>query len=353
MTKFRIQVIITSLLISSLGIFLGGCAQNCAQNNKSLFSQLNGHSIIIESNNKQSMSRWITTDGKTKTNIHNQLSYLESCISKKFDLNLIKGQHLPLQLQNGVQYLDPEKDKNEIKLLSYNGETGVFYVTWKYTADQQKIFDLYRKLEAISYFETIKGRTTDYDEPINLSIEQVRNIIKKKIPEITNDEISMIKYSKKLDFKLYFNAVPDIFSELGLFKNQAKYSFKDDGVLDKNISSKPVLKLKWFNWSLMSLLLKDKITEKLKNGWFDYFYFYIKWHKYADEDSSFIYLVCNKLGQLIPELTFNFYEYFSLAHTELFVGKKVPVDLYFKYPKLKIIWSVKIQVKGYDHILPY
>ena len=353
MTKFRIQVIITSLLISSLGIFLGGCAQNCAQNNKSLFSQLNGHSIIIESNNKQSMSRWITTDGKTKTNIHNQLSYLESCISKKFDLNLIKGQHLPLQLQNGVQYLDPEKDKNEIKLLQYNGETGVFYVTWKYTADQQKIFDLYRKLEAISYFETIKGRTTDYDKPINLSIEQVRNIIKKKIPEITNDEISMIKYSKKLDFKLYFNAVPDIFSELGLFKNQAKYSFKDDGVLDKNISSKPVLKLKWFNWSLMSLLLKDKITAELKGPepWIDYFDFYIKEHKYADEDSCFISdVVCYQLGRFIPELTFNFYEYFSLSHTELFVGKKVPVDLYFKYPKPEIAWVTTIYVKGYDEI---
>ena len=350
MTKFRIQVVITSLLISSLGIFLGGCAQNYAQNNKSLFSQLNGHSIIIESNNKQSMSRWISTNIKTEPNINNQLSYLESCISKKFDLNLAKGQHLPFQLQNGVQYLDPEKDKNEIKLLLYNGETGVFYVTWKYTADQQKIFDLYRKLEAIpsEHFETIKGRTTDYDEPINLSIKQVRNIIKKKIPEITNGEISMIKYSKKLDFKLYFNAVPDIFSELGLFKNQAKYSFKDDGVLDKNISKKLVLKLKWFNWSLMSLLLKDKITDWL-NNWFDYFDFYIKEHKYADEDSCFISdVVCYQLGQHISELTFDLYKYFSLSHTELFVGKKVPVDLYFKYPKLGIIWSVKIQVKGYD-----
>ena len=100
--------------------------------------------------------------------------------------------------------------------------------------------------------------------------------------------------------------------------------------------------------------LKNQIVEKLKNGWFDYFYFYIKWHKYADEDSSFIYLVCNHVGQLIPGLTFDLYKYFSLSHTELFVGKKVPVTLYFnednKYADLGIAWVTTIYVKGYDQI---
>ena len=57
MKKFSVNVIIISLLISSLGIFLSVCTQNGAQNNKSLFSQLNGHSINIKPNNKQSMSR--------------------------------------------------------------------------------------------------------------------------------------------------------------------------------------------------------------------------------------------------------------------------------------------------------
>ena len=350
MTKFRIQVIITSLLISSLGIFLGGCAQNCAQNDKSLFSQLNGQSINIKPNNQQSMSRWIITNIKTEPNIHNQLSYLESCISKQFHLNLKKGQHIPFE-KNEMQYLDPNPEKkNEIKLLS-NGKKGSFYVTWAYTNDQKQILKLYRKLWAIpsEHSEIITGRTTDYEQPINLSIEQVRNIIQTAAPSITNKEKSMIKFLKKSDLKLYFNAVKDIFPELGLFKNQAKYSFKDDGALGKNIN-KPVLKLKWYNLSLMSLLFKDEITEKLKDEWFDYFNFYIKWHKYADEDSSFIYLVCDQVGQLIPELTFDFYKYFSLSHTKLIVGKKVPVQLYFKDLKWKISFNWTIKVKGYDKI---
>ena len=102
------------------------------------------------------------------------------------------------------------------------------------------------------------------------------------------------------------------------------------------------------------LNLKNQITDWL-NNWFDYFDFYIKEHKYADEDSCFISdVVCYQLGQDIPGLTFNFYKYFSLSHTELFVGKKVPVTLYFnednKYADLGIAWVTTIYVKGYDQI---
>ena len=50
-------------------------------------------------------------------------SYLRNYISEKFHLA-----YQPLPFFKKVQYLDPEK-KNEIKLLSDNGETGVFYVT--------------------------------------------------------------------------------------------------------------------------------------------------------------------------------------------------------------------------------
>ena len=102
------------------------------------------------------------------------------------------------------------------------------------------------------------------------------------------------------------------------------------------------------------LNLKNQITDWL-NNWFDYFDFYIKEHKYADEDSCFISdVVCYQLGQHISELTFDLYKYFSLSHTELFVGKKVPVTLYFnednKYADLGIAWVTTIYVKGYDQI---
>ena len=62
-----------------------------------------------------------------------------------------------------------------------------------------KFFDLYRKLKAIpsEHSEIITGRTTDYDKPINLSIEQVRNIIKTAAPSITNKEKSMINFYEK------------------------------------------------------------------------------------------------------------------------------------------------------------
>ena len=81
------KVHLTFSLILNLAC-LAGCARDKDTN---IFSQLNGKSIIIKPNNKQSMSRQIIIDGKIKTNIHNQLSYLESCISKQFHLNLKKG----------------------------------------------------------------------------------------------------------------------------------------------------------------------------------------------------------------------------------------------------------------------
>ena len=130
MKKFSVNVIITSLLISSLGILLSGCARG---KDKSIFSRLNGYSIIIQPDDKK-WGRWISTNAETK--ISNQLSYLASCISKQFHLNLKKGQHIPFELKNKMQYLDPNpKKKNEIKLLS-NGKKGSFYVTWAYTEDQ-------------------------------------------------------------------------------------------------------------------------------------------------------------------------------------------------------------------------
>ena len=347
MTKFRIQVVITSLLISSLGIFLGGCAQNYAQNNKSLFSQLNGHSIIIESNNKQSMSRWISTNIKTEPNINNQLSYLESCISKKFDLNLAKGQHLPFQLQNGVQYLDPEKDKNEIKLLLYNGETGVFYVTWKYTADQQKIFDLYRKLEAIpsKHFETIKGRTTDYDEPINLSIEQVRNIIKKSAPSITNKQKSMINFYGKPN-RLRFNTVQDIFDELCLVKNQVKYTFRENGALGEDIIQ-PKIKVRWYNFKLSLFSLKDKLVNSDPGWWGGWIPLFLDMNtaEYADGDRYLVkHMLQNDLSHFhIPEELF---KYFSLSHTKLIYHKRSEATLYFKCPEEEVFFQRTIYVQG-------
>ena len=110
----------------------------------------------------------------------------------------------------------------------------------------------------------------------------------------------------------------------------------------------------YFSDNMYTDELDDQITDWL-NNWFDYFDFYIKEHKYADEDSCFISdVVCYQLGQDIPGLTFDLYKYFSLSHTELFVGKKVPVTLYFnednKYADLGIAWVATIYVKGYDQI---
>ena len=356
MIKFSINVVITSALIFTLGVFLGGC---CRNKDESIFSKLNGHSINIKPNNQQSMSRWISTNIKTEPNIHNQLSYLESCISKRFHINLPEDHHLPLQLQNGVQYLDPEKDKNEIKLLSDSGETGSFNVTWAYTTDQKQIFQLYRKLQSLSVESTemdIDGKITSFDDPfhpdpIHLQkyINQVRNAISKALPEIKYDEKSMINFSETSDLKLYFGRVRDIFPELCLSKNQAKYSFKNDGVLGKD-TIKPAIKIRWYGWPLAGFSLKIPITDWL-NNWFDYFDFYIKEHKYADEDSCFISdVVCYQLGQNIPELTPDLYDYFTLSHTELFVGQKVPVQLYFQNLKWKISFEWTIIVKGYDKI---
>ena len=102
------------------------------------------------------------------------------------------------------------------------------------------------------------------------------------------------------------------------------------------------------------LNLKNQITDWL-NNWFDYFDFYIKEHKYADEDSCFISdVVCYQLGQNIPELTPDLYDYFTLSHTKLIVGEKVPVTLFFnegnKYSELGIVWTSTIYVQGYDKI---
>ena len=354
MIKFSINVVITSALIFTLGVFLGGCSRN---KDESIFSKLNGHSINIKSNNQQSMSRWISTNIKTEPNIHNQLSYLESCISKRFHINLSEDQHLPLQLDGGVQYLDPGRT-NKIKLKSSNGETGFFYLSWAYTPDQQNIFTLYSKLQSLSVESTvmdIDGKTTFDDPfhpgPIHLQkyINQVRNAISKALPEIKYDEKSMINFSETSDLKLYFNRVRDIFPEFCLSKNQTKYSFKNDGVLGKD-TIKPVIKIRWYGWPLAGFSLKKQITDWL-NNWFDYFDFYIKEHKYADEDSCFISdVVCYQLGQNIPELTPDLYDYFTLSHTKLIVGEKVPVQLYFQNLKWKISFEWTIIVQGYDKI---
>lgn len=52
---------------------------------------------------------------------------------------------------------------------------------------------------------------------------------------------------------------------------------------------------------------------------------------------------------MVPELTDDLDDYFSLSHTELFVGKTVPVTLYFnegnKY-HLGITWNRTIYIKG-------
>ena len=350
---FSIKVIILSLLTSILGGGLGGCIKK-----DNIFSRLNNQSIIIPTSD-QRWGRWISTNIKTEPNIHNQLSYLESCISKQFHLNLKKGQHIPFELKNEMQYLDPNpKKKNEIKLLS-NGKKGSFYVTWAYTNDQKQILKLYRKLQAIpvNNFISIKGRTTDDHpvidpDPINLRnyIKPVRSAIQKTLEEtagykISNDEKSMINFSGTSDLKLQFNAVQDIFPKLCLSKNKTKYNFQKDGVLGQNIV-KPVIKTKWFNWTLEGLVLQAAVSKELDYD--DYFECYVsEEYKYAD-DWIFIDSVLYWLGRMVLELTDDLDYYFSLSHTELFVGKTVPVTFYFnegnKYEG--ITWNRTIYIKG-------
>ena len=54
----------------------------------------------------------------------------------------------------------------------------------------------------------------------------------------------MIKFFKKSCLKLYFNKLQDIFPEFCLFKNKARYSFKDDGALNRNMIQPPTIKVK-------------------------------------------------------------------------------------------------------------
>ena len=329
---FSAKIIILLSLISSLGVFLGGCRRS-----PSLFSRLNGHSINIKPNNQQSMSRWISTNIKTEPNIHNQLSYLESCISKKFNFDLFNGQHVPLQLKNGVKYLNPEEE-NKIKLLSGNGETGFFYVTWKYTPDQQKIFDLYRKFQEISAERLeaiIDEKISDFNpkniKPIRPSIIQIRNAIQKTLEEtagykITDDEKLMINFSEKLDLKLPFGTDLDIFPRIYLSKNQAKYSFKNDGALSEHLIQ-PTIKIKWYDRYLFLLILKDRILT-LDDTWWGKtlgFPFDMNVADYADDPELVYELLFNDVD-FIPE---DLYQYFSLSHTKLIEDVTVPATLYF------------------------
>ena len=337
---FTTKVVILSQLISSLGILLGGCV---GDQKDSIFSQLNGHSINIKPNNQQSMSRWISTNIKTEPNIHNQLSYLESCISKKFNFDLFNGQHVPLQLKNGVKYLNPEEE-NKIKLLSGNGETGFFYVTWKYTPDQQKIFDLYRKFQKISAERLeaiIDEKISDFNpkniKPIRPSIIQIRNAIQKTLGEkarykITDDEKLMINFSEKLDLKLPFGTDLDIFPRIYLSKNQAKYSFKNDGALSEDLIQ-PKIKIQWYDRYLFLLILKDEIINSDDIWWGKQFGFSLDMNlgEYADDNSDLVdqllsYDIHSRFRSIIPE---DLDQYFSLSHTKLTEDVIVPATLYF------------------------
>lgn len=203
---------------------------------------------------------------------------------------------------------------------------------------------------------SIKGEgATGFDpkkpKPINLSkyIQQIRNVIKKSAPSITDDEKSMIKFSEKKDLKLQFDTVQDIFPNLLLISNQTRYSFENDGVLGKNMI-KPVIKLKWYNLPIIALFLREEILHSTYfHWWFDYFDFYIDRFHYADQN-SFITTVCHELELVFPVLTPDLYKYFSLSHTELFLGKKVPITLFFnkgnKYPELGISFQRTIIGKG-------
>ena len=358
--RFSVKIIILLLLISSLGLFLGGCAKK--DNTKSnIFSRLNGQYITIPPSD-QRWGRWISTNIKTETNIHNQLSYLESFISKKFHLNLTNDQHIPFHLEEGIQYLSPADVDNPIKLSLINGETGFFYVRWAYTADQQKVFQLYRKLKAIPAKQReaiIDYKTIDFDpknpKTIHPSITQVRNAIW-KVSKITHDEESMIKFSEKSDLKLQFNTFQDIFQELCLSKNQAKYSFKNDGVLGKDMIQ-PKIKVKWYNLPLMGLVLKDAIVHSDDIWWGKKFGFALDMHlgKYADDnrillDQLLSFDIYLEFASIITE---DLYQYFSLSHTKLIEDdKKHEATLYFnKDNKFKekvdnIVFERTIWIRG-------
>ena len=355
---FSAKFIILSSLIFILVFFLGGCVKK--DNTKlNIFSRLNGQSITIPPSD-QSWGRWISTNIKTEPNIHNQLSYLESFISKKFDLNLTKGQHLPLQLQNGVQYLDPEKDKNEIKLLSDNGETGSFNVTWAYTTDQKQIFQLYHKLKKIPAKQReaiIDYKTIDFDpknpKPIHPSIAQVRNAIW-KVSKITPDQESMIKFSEKSDFNLWFNTFQDIFPQLCLSKNQAKYNFPDYGALGKDMIQ-PKIKVKWYNLPLMGLVLKYAIVNSDDAWWGGIvgFPFDMNVADYADNQELVYELLRFDIGlQFKSIITKDLYDFFSISHTKLINDdKKHEATLYFnKDNKIKkldnIVFERTIWIRG-------
>ena len=155
----------------------------------------------------------------------------------------------------------------------------------------------------------------------------------------------MINFSGTSDLKLQFNAVQDIFPKLCLSKNKTKYNFQKDGVLGQNIV-KPVIKTKWFNWTLEGLVLQAAVSKELDYD--DYFECYVsEEYKYAD-DWIFIDSVLYWLGRMVPELTHDLDYYFSLSHTELFVGKTAPVTFYFnegnKYEG--ITWNRTIYIKG-------
>ena len=340
------KINLTFSLILNLAC-LAGCSGN---KDKSIFSRLNGQSITIPRDDKQ-WNRWINTNEPIGDYYNHpyqwSYSYLRDYISEKFHL----AYEQPLPFFKKVQYLDPEKDKNEIKLLSDNGEIGVFYVTWKYTADQQKIFDLYRKLKAIpsEHFETIKGRTTDYDEPINLSIEQVRNIIQTAAPSITNKQKSMINFYGKPDW-LRFNTVQDIFDELCLVKNQVKYTFRENGALGEDIIQ-PKIKVRWYNFKLSLFSLKDKLVNSDPSwwGWWVPLFLDMNTAKYADGDRYLVkHMLQNDLSHFhIPEELF---KYFSLSHTKLIYHYPTPATLYFnknnKHPELGISFEKSICVQG-------
>ena len=314
---FSAKIIILLSLISSLGVFLGGCRRS-----PSLFSRLNGAVINIKPDDKK-WGRWISNHKNQK---NNQLSYLVSCINKQFHLN----NDIYFQLKNGRQYLDPNKT-NTIKFLLKNfpiENSGSFSVTWPYTLDQKRIFDLYRKLKKIppDFPMTIVGRTTDYKQPIHLQkyINQVRNAIKKAVPEINDNEKSMIHFSTKTTLK--FGTTQDIFPELYLSKNSLQYSFKKNGALgEKTIT--PKLKVRWYNRHLLLLSLKDRILT-LDDTWWGKtlgFPFDMNVADYADDQELVYELLFNDVD-FIPE---DLYQYFSLSHIKLIEDVTVPATLYF------------------------
>ena len=214
--------------------------------------------------------------------------------------------------------------------------------------DQQKIFDLYRKLKAIpsEHFETIKGRTTDYDKPINLSIEQVRNIIQTAAPSITNKQKSMINFYGKPNW-LRFNTVQDIFDELCLVKNQVKYTFRENGALGEDIIQ-PKIKVRWYNFKLSLFSLKDKLVNSDPSwwGWWVPLLLDMSTFKYADDDRSLLEdLLRVDIHRYIPSITSDLYPYFSLSHTKLIYHEPSKATLYFKCPEEEVFFQRTIYVQ--------